>query len=123
MGSRSNTRKRRVENEPELEERLQSNGFRIVHCENISFRDQVGIFSGAKFIVGLHGAGLSNMVWADPPCKVLEIFPHGFFNDCYARLALTLSFEYEYVECAPGSGRIPIDIVTGKIKQIAQRIR
>lgn len=39
--------------------------------------DQMGLFSQAQVIVGPHGAGLTNMVWAKPGAHVTEIaFPH-----------------------------------------------
>jgi len=122
--SRSWIPKRRLINEEELEEKLRGLGFDIVHCENMLFRDQIALFSSAKFIVGSHGAGLSNMVWAGSPCEVLEIFPNNMFNDCYARLAVSLGFNYDYLACEPdkfGSGRIPIDNVLKKIALVTER--
>jgi len=122
--SRSWVPKRRLTNEEELEEKLRGLGFDIVHCENMLFRDQIALFSNARFIVGPHGAGLSNMVWADSPCEVLEIFPNNTFNDCYVRLAVSLGFNYDYLVCEPdkfSSGRIPIDNVLKKITLITKR--
>ncbi len=119
--SRKKVEKRRVGNEGELEERLRSMGFEILTCEDISFVKQIASFSQARIIVGLHGAGLSNLVWSQNECSVVEIFPHGFFNDCYARLALTLGFEYRYVECTPSdesNGTIPINEVSKKLEEM-----
>jgi len=104
--------------EDTLEEKLMTLGFKIIYCENISFEEQISLFSMARLIVAPHGAGLSNMVWADSPCKVVEIFPSNIFNDCYARLALTLGSEYDYVVSSidtSSDGKIPVDIVLKKI--------
>jgi len=122
--SRSWIPKRRLTNEEELEEKLRGLGFDIVHCENMLFRDQIALFSNARFIVGPHGAGLSNMVWADSPCEVLEIFRNNMFNDCYARLAVSLGFNYDYLVCEPdkfGNARIPIDNVLKKVALVSKR--
>lgn len=122
--SRSWVPKRRLINEEELEEKLRGLDFDIVHCENMLFRDQIALFSSAKFIVAPHGAGLSNMVWADSPCEVLEIFPNNVFNDCYARLAVSSGFNYDYLVCEPdkfSNGRIPIDNVLKKVTLATKR--
>ncbi len=123
--SRSRTSKRRLANEHLLEHKLQALGFNVVYCEDMLFIDQIGLFSNAKFVVGPHGAGLSNMIWSDLPCEIFEIFPFNLFNDCYARLAVELGFGYNYVVCEQdenGMGRIPIDIVLNKIKDKIERL-
>ena len=74
----------------------------------MNFHDQINLFSNARIIIGPHGAGLSNMIWASLPCEIIEIFPHNFFNDCYARLAKSLGFGYEYVLC-PQENSMDID--------------
>ncbi len=66
---------------------------------NLSFVKQIELFSQARTIVAPHGAGLSNMVWASGGLQVLEIFPSGYFNDCYARLSVQLGFGYDYITC------------------------
>ena len=40
----------------------------------MSVRDQIDHFAAADAIVGLHGAGLTNLVFAKPGARVLEIF-------------------------------------------------
>ena len=75
-------------------------------------------------VVGPHGAGLGNLIWADAPCSIVEIFPHAFFNDCFARLAITVGFEYDYVECdldPVSGGTIPVDAVMKKVASILER--
>jgi capsular polysaccharide biosynthesis protein len=116
--SRSKAPRRRLGNEQTLEEKLSSIGFRIVHAEEMSFQDQIAVFSKARFIVAPHGAGLSNIVWADSPCRILEIFPSEMSNDCYARLAVSLGLEYDYVVCeadVSSSGRIRIADVLERV--------
>ena len=116
--SRRKARKRRLVNEQALEDELSSVGFSIVHPEDTPFKDQIALFSKAQFIVAPHGAGLSNIVWADPPCRVLEIFPSDIFNDCYARLAVSLGLGYDYLVSEAddsSSGRVRILDVLGRV--------
>ena len=54
----------------------------------------------AKFIVGLHGAGLTNLVACSPSTVVLELLG----NQCtaaYAKMAHGLSLQYESENIVP----------------------
>jgi capsular polysaccharide biosynthesis protein len=48
-------------------------GFRIFEPEKYSFLEQVFIFSQVKFLVGEHGAGLTNLMFMDKGASVLEL--------------------------------------------------
>ncbi|HJV66751.1 MAG TPA: glycosyltransferase family 61 protein [Geomonas sp.] len=102
--SRRRSRRRRLGGEELLEERLREKGFRIVHCEEVSFKEQIGLFHEAETVVSTHGAGLSNLVWSEAPCKVVEIFPKNYILDCFAWLSFSLGFDYRYVICKTGHG-------------------
>jgi hypothetical protein len=82
--------------EEEVEEALQLLGFDIVFCEDLSIKEQMVVFSNATCIIAPHGAGLSNIVWAKQDVTIHEIFPYAYFNDCFARLAISLGFNYSY---------------------------
>lgn len=47
----------------------------IIHDPNISFQDQILMFKDVRLIVGPHGAGLSNIIFATPGSTVLIEFP------------------------------------------------
>lgn len=120
--SRRKAPARSLLNEKELEDALCGLGFEIVYCEDMAWAEQIALFSGARLIVAPHGAGLSNIIWADKRCAVLEIFPHRMFVDCYAALAMHLELTYDYVECdfdRTSSGKIVIDGVLAKIDSLS----
>jgi hypothetical protein len=75
--SRRNSRQRRVENEAEVIAMLSARGFEEVVAENLSFDQQVDLFSRASAIVAPHGAGLANIAFMPPGGTVLEIQPEG----------------------------------------------
>jgi len=100
--SRRKSRRRRLKGEDLLEERLRERDFTILHCENISFADQIRAFHQAEVVVATHGAGLSNLVWSQPPCEVIEIFPSNYILDCFAWLSFSLGLDYRYVICKTG---------------------
>ncbi|MBU5614500.1 glycosyltransferase family 61 protein [Geomonas azotofigens] len=94
--------RRRLGGEAELERILREMGFTVLHCEELSFADQVRVFHDAEIVVGSHGAGLSNLVWSEPPCRVVEIFPKNYILDCFAWLSFSGGFDYRYVICDTG---------------------
>ena len=52
---------------------LEAAGYETVHPAGLPFPDQVGLFSQASHIVGPLGAGLTNMLFAPPSCRVTMI--------------------------------------------------
>jgi hypothetical protein len=100
--SRRRSRRRRMGREETVEAALCERGFTVLHCEELSFAEQIRTFHRAETVVSTHGAGLSNLVWSNPPCKVIEIFPSNYLLDCFAWLSFSLGFDYRYVLCETG---------------------
>jgi len=100
--SRKNALKRKIKNEGEVETILTAFGFEIIVFEDLSFKDQVVLSSQASFIVSLHGAGLTNMMFMPSGGQVLEFRKsNDNLNNCYFALASALDLEYLYLECEP----------------------
>ena len=64
--------KRLISNEEEVKNYLLKNNFTIMKFHEIEFGKQVDIFNKADCVVGLHGAGLTNLVFCKPKTKVIE---------------------------------------------------
>lgn len=64
---------RRMLNEQQIQAKLSAQGFEIVRPERLSFVEQLEMFSGAEAIIGPTGAGMANMVFAAPTCKVIVL--------------------------------------------------
>jgi len=91
--SRQNTpRGRKVFNYSELETVFDEHGVKEVYCEELSLEEQIQIFSSAEGIIGPHGAGLANMVYASNT-SVIELF-NGYVRMPYYVLAPLLGHEY-----------------------------
>lgn len=96
--SRRAAPKRHLLNEDSLETILARHGFMGVCMEQLSFVEQVGLASRCDVLVGLHGAGLTHMLWTSPKTTVLEIRGAGDrHNNCYYSLASDLGHDYYYV--------------------------
>lgn len=95
--SRSKAPKRKVTNELEVEMLLIKRGFEIVHAENLSFKQQVQLMAETQFLVSLHGAALTNMIFLPDGAKVLELRNEGdSVYQCYFNLASALDIPYFY---------------------------
>ena len=63
---------RSIVNEEEVITCLKKFEFEIIDLNDLNFLDQVNLFNKAKCIVGLHGAGFSNLVFSNKNIKILE---------------------------------------------------
>jgi capsular polysaccharide biosynthesis protein len=85
---------RRFVNEDELVSALSPLGFEPVDLTQLSFEEQVALFANAEIVVGAHGAGLINTIYATNT-KVFEIFGD-FVSPLYYCIAGGLGFPYRY---------------------------
>jgi len=78
-------------------------GFVEYFCEEYSIADQANIFGRAKYIIGLHGAGLTNIIFNTNP-NLFEIIPSdpwggpdGYGNGCFKNLCESLNGDYRRI--------------------------
>lgn len=95
--SREDTGRRKLLNESEVFNALESLGFVKVNPGSLSYDQQIQTFANAKVIVGQHGAGLTNIGFAPSDCKVIEILSENYINICYWRLTQVLDHKYAYI--------------------------
>lgn len=77
--SRARDGRRHVSNEHEVTAMLSEYGFATVYPAEMTLAEQVSYASTARCMIGLHGAGLTNMMFMAPGGSVLEIRePSGF---------------------------------------------
>ena len=99
--TRRDARYRRVLNEPEVEAELARLGFRTVVPSDLTLQEQMALFSGARLVVGPHGAGLTNLVWTPAGCALLETKPHATALQQFERLAAALGRPYVALTAEP----------------------
>jgi hypothetical protein len=75
--SRRDSGLRVMHNEAELEQALRPLGFTTFVAGEAPVTEQIQVFSRARVIVGAHGAGLTNLLFAPPGAFVLEIATPG----------------------------------------------
>jgi len=92
--SRQQASGRRLKRSDAVEEVLRDLGFEFVFSESMSHSKRREIFGSASVILGVHGAGLTNMIYAPDNCRVIEIMNPGYRNVAYWLLAESLDLEY-----------------------------
>ncbi|MBR07552.1 MAG: hypothetical protein CMP48_07685 [Rickettsiales bacterium] len=95
--SRSRALKRKINNEAEVIMMFKHFGYEIHHFEEYSWADQLKIMSNTQILAGLHGAGLTNMLFMPEGSKILEIRnANDNHNNCYFSMASALDHHYFY---------------------------
>ncbi len=102
--SRSGAGFRKILNEEDLEPVLGQFGFEITRTEDLTFREQVRLFSETEWMMGLHGAGLTNACFM-PSGAVIELrrYEKGPSNVGYWHLADALGLKYYFMNGVPDS--------------------
>ena len=97
--SRSNATQRFIVNEDDVVALVLSFGFEVHFFENYSLSKQVALLSDTSCLIGIHGAGLTNMLFMPPKGTVIEIRNQGDqHNNCYFSMSSELDHSYYYLE-------------------------
>lgn len=109
--SRKNASARHILNEDEILDRLAIHGFKKYILENLSIEEQIELFYDADYVIGVHGAGLVNLIFSSQ-INVLEIFSTSYVIPHYYYLSKSLNHTYRYWCCNSKGGKdVPSFIV------------
>ena len=108
--SRRDASTRVLNDEAALVAGLEKRGFDCPVMSELTLREQAELCANAEIIVSTHGAGLSNMLFRNGPCKVVEIVPvkRWPYNNlvCMYNLSQIASLEHYLYDCAYPSEEI-----------------
>ena len=71
--TRRKAKYRKIVNEQEVVALLEKYGFSVIDFDDMTFWEQVAQMQAAKYIIAIHGAGMANIVFANPKTKILEL--------------------------------------------------
>lgn len=114
----SRTKARRsIEGEILLERALKDLGFTIFHGD-ISLFDEIHLFSKAHLVIGMQGAGMTNIVWTAPKTKVIQLhFPNASYR-FFFNMGCMLDLDYQFFEVSEKKWvKSDIDRIVEKVKQ------
>ncbi|WP_188815332.1 glycosyltransferase family 61 protein [Hymenobacter cavernae] len=114
--TRSPKRLRFIENGAQAEQVCRELGFEIVDFDTLSLPEQIQLMSQARYVIGIHGAGLTNMLFRGrQPMGLLEIYPPGdYYPFHYVLMATQLGYDYNGLIGSAGqqqySGGFHVDV-------------
>ncbi len=88
---------RKVINETEVIELLEKYGIEYRAMDSLSMLEQMRIFQQAEVIIAPHGAALTNLFFAKPHTKVLEILPETYHDHTTYHIAAYSHCNYHYM--------------------------
>lgn len=92
--SRGGVKARRLLNEAELEAIAARHGFTRFEAVSGNHAEQVRRFANADAIIAVHGAGLTNLIFARPGTAVMELFPRNCIKSTYLWLSNRLGLRH-----------------------------
>lgn len=95
--SRRNAESRRLDNEEDVNDLLKEYDFETVAMEDFSWNGQTRIMSRAELIVGEHGAGMINALYAPNTSRVIELVSPNYTNPCVWLAACSQEMNYGFV--------------------------
>jgi len=96
--SRQRRDSRRIVNFDEVSEVLASYGVEPIEMESLDFSEQVRVCAEADLIVGPHGSGFANAIWAHD-ATVLELHPPNHVCVDMFLLSRECELAYDYILC------------------------
>ena len=99
--SESNLRNYRyIVNEDEVVTFLKKRGFKTLRLTDLSFEEEIKLFNNAEIVVGLQGAGLTNLLWSGKQTKIIELRSK-LTNKLFENLAKQNNIKFNKIETNP----------------------
>ena len=119
--SREKSKHRKIINEADIRDILLKYNYEIIYPEDHNFLDQISLFTNAKVIAGLHGGGLTNIIYAPSETIILEVRrENDDLNNCYFSLASELDMNYFYLNAKRLGDDLYIDNVEVNIDDLVK---
>jgi len=94
--------RRKCINEVDYLPELIEMGYQLVDENPRSISDQITLFRDAKVIIGPHGSAFTNMIWAPPGARIIEMVPTGFDVSYHSSLSAACCHDYKKLSCNNG---------------------
>lgn len=112
-------------NGDELRHFFYKKGWDVVDPGALTLDQQIEIFSSARVVIGVHGAAMTNILWAPKNSHVLELIPSKRRNGCYAGIAMAAELNHKalvFESDRYGRMHVPIDILERSVKKLESKL-
>ncbi|MBV9325364.1 MAG: glycosyltransferase family 61 protein [Chloroflexi bacterium] len=96
-------RRRGLANESEVVDYFREHDWAVIDPESLTLAQQIKLFASAEVVCGLHGGGLTNLLWCQPGCRVYELLASNYLNGVFEGLAALVGAKHHFA-VFPGSG-------------------
>lgn len=117
----TNSDLRKIINENELLDLLKRKGFSSIKLSKLNFKDEIKIFNNAKIVIGLQGAGLTNLIWCGQHAKIVEIRSK-YTNKLYENLSKQNKVKFCKIISSPLERAIKKNSVSGTLNVNIKKI-
>jgi len=104
--SRQGQSNRKILNFKEVKSVLDAHGIVTIEAETLTSQEQIQLFSNVELIVGVHGAGLANMIFSED-AHVVEIKPPDTQHTIFYIIANEFNINYDLLFCKSRRGAKP----------------
>lgn len=127
--SRGKNSTRHITNIDQVEAAVKKHGFRVVTTEGLSIAEQIDLFSKARHLISIHGAGITNIIFRrDAPLSVLELHSPGYLNFDFRRICQESGYAWDHLSgpAEPGHFQhanffIDVEALQQKIETMVQQ--
>lgn len=115
---------RTIMNLDEVMSVLNDFGFECIDCSELTLRNQIQKFATASHVIGIHGAGLTNILFRlGKPLIILEIFPNDELRpEHYKNISKKYGFNYNelsgYQKDEKNNFRLDVTKLRSKLEEI-----
>lgn len=100
--TRDKNKIRSIKNIDQILDIVTNHGFEIIDTEKMKLKDQIKLFANTSEVIGVHGAGLTNLIFRNgAPLKLFEIFNKEVTPEFYQRICT--QFDYKYYSMIGGA--------------------
>ncbi len=92
--------RRQCLNQDEVAKELEAEGFESVNPGAMSIQEQMQLFAESEFVIGVHGAALTNFLFVPPGCRVVEL-ANGIKQAFYGDLSEGRGLDYTIIMGTP----------------------
>ncbi len=123
VARRGSTRK--IHNIKQVEAFLSKYNFETVYLEGMKVTDQIMLFQSAEFVIGVHGAGLANLLFCEPGTKVIEFMPFVEMRPFMWLISEKLDLVHGMQFCVAAGGQgfqAAVDVDIGKLQALYRMV-